>query len=87
MNIDRACGIHVKNCEYNLIIYCVYMPTDRTGNQSHPEYLENLSDVQASMSTIDTSMVIIGGDFNTDFERPNSAHTELVSNFASAESL
>lgn len=87
MNNDRACGIHVKNSEYNLIIYCVYMPTDRTGHQSHPEYLETLSAVQASMSTIDTNKVIIGGDFNTDFERPNSAHTELLSNFASAESL
>ena len=61
MNNDRACGIHVKNSEYNLIIYCVYMPTDRTGHQSHPEYLETLSAVQASMSTIDTSMVIIRG--------------------------
>ena len=87
MNSNRVCAIRVKNCDYDMIIFCVYMPSDRTGNQSHPDYLETLSAIQASISNDDTNMVIIGGDFNTDFERPNSPHTELLLDFVESESL
>ena len=84
---NRACGVTVNDKNYCLNIYCMYLPNDRLWQMNDPDFGETLSAVQANMSLNDTSMVIIGGDFNTDFGRINSVHTEILSRFIADESL
>lgn len=84
LNSKRVCGIkfELKNSKY--LVYCVYMPMD---GQNEEEYREVLECINMSSSANNIDNVIIAGDFNTDFNRRESKHTELLCKFIKDECL
>ena len=71
--IRRVCAINISddsNC--NTIVINVYCPCDNSSNANlNKEYEDVLNDVKSIFLSNNVDAVIIGGDFNTCFDRHN----------------
>ena len=65
----RLCAVMMESNQYNLIIVCVYMPTDSTENDE--EFSDILEEITSLYHQYTEYEVIIGGDFNCDETRGN----------------
>ena len=84
----RVCAILIELEQVKCVIVNVYMPCDpRTQNiERVPEFVEVLQAIDSCIVSSGADHVILAGDFNTDFSR-NNAHSKLLSNFVTCESL
>ena len=75
----RVCAVHVSNDSWKLLLVNVYMPYE--GDESKTdEFVHTLSLIEELVDHHPDSHVIIGGDFNVDFNR-DWMHTALVNSF------
>ena len=85
----RVCGIRmVTEGHSELLIFCVYMPCD-TEFDSHnlDEFNTILAEFQSTCDLHPSEHVIIGGDYNTCFDRSRSLHTPSLIEFMNDNSL
>ena len=83
----RLCALHIKSQECNLILINVYMPNDNDTEESYSMYGDILSEISSIMNLYEHSNLIIGGDFNVDYNRTNSRNLNLLKEFLTLESL
>jgi len=79
----RICaGILKVSNSCSILLICIYMPCD-INNQSYDDlYVSILDDIRVlCIKCNDINFVMIGGDFNTDFSRHRSTHTEMLKGF------
>ena len=63
------------------ILISIYMPTDNDGNTNLEAYQDTLNHVSQAIHTSNiNNNIIIGGDFNSDFNRTQSGHTNAINN-------
>ena len=80
MNSNRLCGVSVEVDSDSFLLFCVYMPCDDVSNAD--TYREILDEIAVTHTLLSPSIgTIIGGDFNTAFDRTASMHTKLLSEF------
>ena len=71
----------------NILLCNVYMPCDMQHDQ-HDEYLTILCEIDSIMSVNGScDYVVLGGDFNTDMVRLQSAHTRSLTAFCSQSGM
>ena len=87
-NSTRLCGVIISANYLSspILLTSVYMPADTLYDKNNSdEYSSILSEITSLSNDLNISSVIIGGDFNTDFDRVNSLHTKelnlLCTNF------
>ena len=92
--------INVKiDNDVNFLLFNVYMPTDTRhignsqgndhtnyGNSNFHEYQDILAEISIISRTIESSFIMIGGDFNTDLEKINLQTNQLIQ-FCDSESF
>lgn len=72
---------------FSFLLFNVYMPTDdRTSGGNLCEYQDVLAEISTISNNINSSFIMIAGDFNTDFARNTPQSRELI-NFCESESL
>ena len=71
----RICGCTIKLPDYNMLLLCVYFPTDnQAGSASLTELDVMIHDIEYFIENTNCDKVLIGGDLNCDFAR----HTHFV---------
>ena len=83
---SRACAVILDIGGLKILIISVYMPVD-VGHVNNPEYQETLNSILNVIQTSNIDNIIIGGDMNTDFSRPESTNTIQLKQFIANESL
>ena len=86
-NSTRLCALNIKSEKYDLILINVYMPNDDDTDDSYFMYGEIFSEISSILQTYENCKIIIGGDFNVDYERSNSRNLSLFKEFLELESL
>ena len=81
----RLCAVKLTGINTNILLFNVYMPCDTLSNSE--EYESVLSDVNDTANNNNVTRIIIGGDFNTDFQRKRSSHTKSLSTFMKDECI
>jgi exonuclease III len=78
----RICaGILKVSNSCSILLICIYMPCD-SNNRSDDLYVSVLDDIRVLCTKFnDINYVMIGSDFNTDFSRQRSYHTEMLNGF------
>ena len=71
-NSKRLCCVLYDTGTVKTIVFCVYMPSDRTNDAEYEDVLINISQL---CNSHDKTMVVIGGDFNTRFARSTESRT------------
>ena len=85
INCRRVCAIRASFDTYKVLFINVYMPyEDRVKNDA--EFFDILSVIDAVISDHADCHIVLGGDFNVDFNR-NWSHSVLLSSFCEAVSL
>ena len=75
-----------RNIDLN--IHNVYMPTDTQYDTENLDvFCDVLSEIEAISSIHENIHTVIAGDFNTDFSRSQSLHTNALLNFCHEHSL
>ena len=82
----RLCYLLYECNDNNFLIFNVYMPVYHP-HRSCGEYEEILDEISGVLQQYDNTMVIIGGDLNTDLARKESRNTESIQNFVSHEHM
>ena len=87
-NSTRLCGVTMQIENNSFLILNAYMPCDKgyRDNDSFPEFLELVQEINLLIDTYDTNFVVIGGDLNTDIRR-NSPQSHCLKDFASENEL
>ena len=83
---SRLCAATFVNDSCKLLILSVYMPIDDNSNSSALEYGYILNEIYGLLEIYNDFTLIIGGDFNTDFQR-QTFNLDLLNNFITVESL
>ena len=83
---SRLCAATFVNDNFKLLILSVYMPIDDNSNSSALEYGFILNEIYGLLEIYNDFTLIIGGDFNTDFQR-QTFNLDLLNNFITVESL
>ena len=85
----RMCaGILTVSNSCSILLICIYMPCDNNNRSDDDLYVGVLDDIRVLCSKFnDINYVIIGGDFNTDFSRHRSYHTEMLNAFSDNDDL
>lgn len=84
----RACGIRVDVNGSDLLIFNVYMPCDTEyDSQNVEEYNTILAEIRSICHLLPSELVIIGGDFNTCFDRNRSLHAMSLNKYMNDNSL
>jgi exonuclease III len=78
-NNSRSCAVTINFGHVSFLLINVYMPCDGRDPGS-VEYKSVMDDMVQLVNKVNSTYVIIGGDFNTDISR-NSSHVEAFSNF------
>ena len=83
----RICGCSLNTTELNILLLCVYFPTDhRAGDQNLTDLDLMLQDIKYFIDNTNCDKVIIGGDINCDFSR-NTSFVRTVAEFISSHKL
>ena len=81
---NRICAINLSFNNMSLFICSIYMPTESSGNLD--EFKDSLNKLSALLNCTQYDAIIIGGDFNTCFDR-NSKNLSVLKDFMSDETL
>ena len=65
----RLCAVSMESEDYNIVVICVYMPTDVPEHNN--EFIEVLDEISSFYQQYSDHEFIIGGDFNCDERRGN----------------
>lgn len=85
---SRLCGIEMDLGHITLLIFNIHMPTDTTYDRVNLSEFESvLGEISRLCDESNANQIIIGGDFNTDFRRHNSLHTQTLNGFVVQENL
>jgi exonuclease III len=84
-NCKRICAVRVISSSWKLLLINVYMPYEDDEINSD-EFVYVLSVVEEIIGNNSDCHVVVGGDFNVDFNR-NWSHTELLSSFCDSNEL
>ena len=75
----RMCAIILTVNNFDNILFNVYMPCDTMYDQNNQsQYNEVLQEISHACTDHNVDQIIIGGDFNTDFNRQASLHTKSL---------
>jgi exonuclease III len=86
--LSRVCAVQVKSKDFDFILCNIYMPCDTVYDHVNiQEFNDVLDEVSRICHTCDSNHIIIGGDFNTDLTRINSAHTQNLKPYLANENL
>ena len=66
---NRICAVCIECDADNLLLINVYMPTIDSSVNNLNEYSDVLGELSSLIQTFNDSKILIGGDFNIDFER------------------
>ena len=84
---NRICALEINNKKgIKLIIISIYMPVNDNSATSILTFGDTLSEVSSIINTYDEHKVIIGGDFNVDFNK-DSINKDILTNFCVTENL
>jgi hypothetical protein len=87
-NSNRICAIAVQMQNFKFLLCSIYMPTDTCNDKSNSDmYMDILDQISTTADNLNISHVLIGGDLNTSFERPNSLHTKGLLSFLQTNSM
>ena len=85
---SRLCGVTFTINNITILLCNVYMPVDTNHSQQNSvEYCSILAEITSSATSLNVSNIIIGGDFNTDFNRRTSIHTKDLNEYIRKESF
>ena len=82
----RLCAVTAEGAGRSMLWVSVYMPNDDNTHSSYEIYGDVLSELSGIIQTYEDYDIVIGGDFNVDFNRP-SRNLALFSQFISQEEL
>ena len=71
---NRLCAVTIKSESFNVLLITAYMPCDDNSDQNFTIYGELLYEISNLINLYVGYDVILGGDFNVDFNRTNSAN-------------
>ena len=81
----RICDIEINNKKgLKCLIISVYMPVNDNSAASILTFGDTLAEISSIINTYDEHNVIMGGDFNVDFNK-ESINKDLLSNFCATE--
>ena len=84
----RICSVQVKSNLFSLVIINVYMPCDDNKDNNVCMYGDVLSEISSIISLYeDDNEIIVGGNFNVDYERLDSLNLSLMKQFVTEEHL
>ncbi len=101
-NSSLCCGMVPVHCDTSRVcalkctlpnsltclLCCTYMPCDMMYNRSnYDEYCAVLSELERLIIELNADYIVCAGDFNTDFSRTASLHTNALSSFIHDVSL
>ena len=75
---NRLCAVIIKNIDYSILLFNVYMPCDSGCVNDNEQYSQILLEIAMTCEKNDVQYVVIGGDFNTDFSRNSFACHNLT---------
>ncbi len=71
---NRFCGVRLLDQSgQSILLVCVYFPTDYHTSTSIDELHHTLGELEGFIDSQSFDHLIIGGDFNVDFDRPGSS--------------
>ena len=83
----RICAAHIKGENINCIIASIYMPSDDNNNDNCETFGDVLYELSTLIALYDDCDIIIGGDFNVDFDRALSRNLNIFKHFMNDEEL
>ena len=83
---NRLCVATFIRDNIKLLVISAYMPTDDNSHITSQEYGEVLNEISGLLMMYNDFTLILGGDFNSDFQR-QTLNTNLLNNFITLESL
>ena len=83
---NRLCAVIIKNFDYSILLFNVYMPCDSGCLNDNEQYSQILLEIAMLCEKSDVQYVAIGGDFNTDFSR-NSSVCHRLKTFMTEECM
>ena len=83
---DRICAAKIDTESVKILLISIYMPCTDNSTDSCSQYDDVLAELSAVIQIYDDFNIIIGGDFNVDFNKINSNRNKLL-NFLASESL
>ena len=75
-NHNRVCALRLYKSDVNLLLINVYMPCD-TNENAYDDFCCVLSIISSISESFPDALLILDGDFNTDFARHTPHITEL----------
>ena len=87
VNNNRICAVEVINKNNDkLLLLSVYMPVNDNSPSSILEFGDTLNEISALYQLYSDHKIIIGGDFNVDFNK-NSLNNDILDNFCETEGV
>ena len=83
----RICAAHIKADNVNCLIASIYMPNDDNSNDNFEIYGDILYELSSLITLYDECDIILGGDFNVDFNRDTSKNLGIFKHFMNDEEL
>lgn len=84
----RLCCSIVECDNLSFLLACVYMPCDTSVSLNNANEFSNLlCDIMVTSQLYNMHQIVIAGDLNTDFSRPDSYHTKVIEEFMDENSL
>ena len=77
---NRLCVLRIESREFKLLIICVYFPHE-AALRATSDLTEELAILENLINLYNDHHVIVGGDFNVDFNRCNNLHTTILNEF------
>ena len=84
---NRLCSISLKQDQFDIYLFCVYMPWDCNEINNLNEFKSILNEISALCITNNVEHLCLLGDMNTDFSRKQSWHTHAMNRFIEYENL
>ena len=82
----RICAVEIKSNKAKFMLITVYMPNDDNSEKSYEIYGDVLAQISSLICDYEHD-IIIGGDFNVDFNRNNSRNLDLLAQFIQTDDL
>ena len=83
---NKFCAITLNLNDKVTLIISVYLPTNYRTSSSDDDFLVTLGEISGFISSQTYDNIIIGGDFNTDFDKPTS-RSSLLDSFMEEHNL
>ena len=75
----RFCSLIIRDCNGSTtLLMCVYLPYSDGSNESSNDFLVTLGEIEGFIDRHSFDNIIIGGDFNVDFNRTNINRQHLL---------